>query len=656
MKINFISQLVSIILVLIITAFGLTITWSFKQLNQAFATVEFCDQQKDLIFTQLSQPIVNYLSSGNLLLIAHVTQSLQDLKANVSKNTRISADRQSQFIRLLDDLEHITLGELSTVGKLADPQVLLTNNEQQVFKHLQTLLDYVNKAEQASSAGKMSYLQAISQAEVNLTNLSKARQSFLSSDNKLSQDLVNRYLVQLIHTIDELKKQPLLGVMKVQATNDDEFTLGDTPKPQQREDVAETPLAELTSLLQRYSKELANVQELLKNKVESQQKINQQILNLQQQLLNVQSETTEAFQQDEQWFYAVIMVFSCLILLVSTLTLFLNRHMVSILSQINTYIDLLAKGDLRSNFKSDSRISEIKHLKSSLDTLQNYFNLLITHINQESNTLNGYGSDILHVAQNLESIIADQQQATEMAAHQMQQLTTSFQDVAENANDSQSATTSAQRLVNQGVEEIMQTSQRVISLEQIIDDTATALLCLQEDVKAIEGVLGVIQGFTEQTNLLALNAAIEAARAGNHGRGFAVVADEVRKLATHTASSAKQIQRLIEKLNAATLNTVNLMNKQQTAVKQTNEAMQQVNAAFSGIKTAINNINDKTLLIAIAAKQQAESTVAIANNFRHTAELARKTSGEAQNNKINASCLAAISTSLHNLIAQFKVS
>jgi methyl-accepting chemotaxis protein len=93
----------------------------------------------------------------------------------------------------------------------------------------------------------------------------------------------------------------------------------------------------------------------------------------------------------------------------------------------------------------------------------------------------------------------------------------------------------------------------------VVETSARAVQNLHSRTAEIGNIIGVISDITNQTNLLALNAAIEAARAGEHGRGFSVVADEVRGLASRTANSADEIQKMIETIQAETLEAVKFM-------------------------------------------------------------------------------------------------
>lgn len=68
---------------------------------------------------------------------------------------------------------------------------------------------------------------------------------------------------------------------------------------------------------------------------------------------------------------------------------------------------------------------------------------------------------------------------------------------------------------------------------------------LNNNVKNINKIIGVINGISQQTNLLALNASIEAASAGEAGKGFSVVASEIRKLSEQTKDSTHEIEKII---------------------------------------------------------------------------------------------------------------
>ena len=310
-------------------------------------------------------------------------------------------------------------------------------------------------------------------------------------------------------------------------------------------------------------------------------------------LQTLEQQITQDYQFYEAQLYLIILLCILIFVVIIILMTLVNRHLAAILSQVSHNVNQLANGNLAAEMVLESRITEIVQLKLALKTLHDYFKLLIRDINQETTALKEYGGNIEHVAQNLKSIIADQQQVTISAAWQMQELSQSFKGVTEYAKNSQNNTLAAEALIEQGVKYVGDTSRQVVDLEQVINETAAALQLLQHDAMAIEGVLGMIQGFAEQTNLLALNAAIEAARAGDHGRGFAVVADEVRRLAANTSNSASQIQTLVERLSLATNKTVSLMTNQQVVATQATQAVQQVNTVFNGIKHSIQEIAKK---------------------------------------------------------------
>ena len=131
---------------------------------------------------------------------------------------------------------------------------------------------------------------------------------------------------------------------------------------------------------------------------------------------------------------------------------------------------------------------------------------------------------------------------------------------------------------------------KVLSLaNQDMDDTIVAMRNIQEQAKAINGMVTLIDSIAFQTNLLALNAAVEAARAGEHGRGFAVVASEVRSLAGKSADAAKDIKHTIDAAIAAIDGGVNMIGK-------VSEGMSKVSSevtSMTDLVAAINRVSEE---------------------------------------------------------------
>lgn len=81
-----------------------------------------------------------------------------------------------------------------------------------------------------------------------------------------------------------------------------------------------------------------------------------------------------------------------------------------------------------------------------------------------------------------------------------------------------------------------------------LTDTTHFIDRLNNHLREIDQVGGLIVNIAEQLNLLSLNSTVEAARAGDAGRGFAVVASEMNKLSNATRKSIGQINDLLRNI------------------------------------------------------------------------------------------------------------
>ena len=163
-----------------------------------------------------------------------------------------------------------------------------------------------------------------------------------------------------------------------------------------------------------------------------------------------------------------------------------------------------------------------------------------------------------------------------------------------------------------------------------IGQTARLVEGLASQAQDIGKVLDVIRAIAEQTNLLAPQCRHQAARAGEQGRGFAVVADEVRALAHRTQQSTHEIEGMIASVREGTDTAVSAMRENDQRARQMLDEAEAADHALGEIAEHATRINERTLVIASAAEEQAHVAREVDRNLVNIRDVAVQTTQGAE--------------------------
>ncbi|WP_295891365.1 methyl-accepting chemotaxis protein [uncultured Vibrio sp.] len=324
------------------------------------------------------------------------------------------------------------------------------------------------------------------------------------------------------------------------------------------------------------------------------------------------------------------------------------------LNQLTKRVKQLEQGDLTQDFRM-KRNDEIGDISSALHSASQSMRSTLQLASDSTQQSVSMSSTIAAATQQWSHSITEQHQQLAQLAIAMEEMSSTINEVARNAETASNSTSeingqviASNRLMNTALASIHNVSKGIKNSDERVGD-------LKMGVEEISNVTQVIQGVSEQTNLLALNAAIEAARAGEQGRGFAVVADEVRSLASRTQQSTIEIQETISKLNDSSVKSVQSMSECTDQTRVCVDNTEQIQQALERIASLVSGANDMIIQVATATEQQGTVTEEINSTVTNIHKATDEISQGAQHLTSESQALNLAASELNDRLKEFTV-
>ena len=313
----------------------------------------------------------------------------------------------------------------------------------------------------------------------------------------------------------------------------------------------------------------------------------------------------------------------------------------------------LADGDLTVHTTVTEEITgaiadSVNFTIDALRTLVTTINSTAVEVNASTERTQATAAELAEASNKQAREIASASAAITDMAESMEHVT---KEAAESAEVAQKSVEIAQK----GAEVVRKTISSMDNIREQIQETSKRIKRLGESSQEIGDIVGLITEIADQTNILALNAAIQASTAGEAGRGFAVVADEVQRLAERAGNATKQIEGLVNTIQADTNEAVKSMEISTAGVvsgaamaEAAGEALKEIEDVSSELAKLIQGISDSAKQQSIVANNVSQSMTVIQEITLQTSEGTEETSRALD-------ALNELSTELSRSVSGFKL-
>ncbi|RED00393.1 methyl-accepting chemotaxis protein [Ectopseudomonas oleovorans] len=347
---------------------------------------------------------------------------------------------------------------------------------------------------------------------------------------------------------------------------------------------------------------------------------------------------------------AIALALSLTLLLAWRLTVSMTRPIAAAVAAAKT----IASGDLTQVLDTQGR-DEAAQLLQAMRQMQANLRDTLGHLGHSATQLASAAEEMSAVTQQSAQMLQQQNSEIEMAATAVTEMSQAVEEVAGNATSTSAESRQVAETARQGQQQLGDTLSAIQRLTDNVIGASERARELADQTRNISQVLDVIRSVADQTNLLALNAAIEAARAGDAGRGFAVVADEVRALAHRTAESTREIEGMIGSIQQGTGQTVDALLTSADQARQTRDRAESANAALVAIAQSVSGIDERNLVIASAAEEQAQVAREVDRNLVQIRDLSVQTATGASQTRAASRQLSDLAISLSGQVGRFQL-
>lgn len=325
-------------------------------------------------------------------------------------------------------------------------------------------------------------------------------------------------------------------------------------------------------------------------------------------------------------------------------------------SRLLVEVSDVARGDLTVETDPESISDQtLGSIAASFNYMVRQLRQIVSNVNETTNAVTSASTSIAERSGDLAQVSTVNSQRIAETANALDEMVLSIQHVTENARLSSSVALEARQNAAAGAQAMRETIEALQQMRDQIQEAGRTVTRLGESSQEIGQTVQFISQIARQTNTLALNASIQAARAGEHGRGFAVVAEEVRKLAERAAMATRQIESMVNTIQADTDEAVTAMTIGSRQVAEGVDLAARTGARLEEIDAVINRLGELIDTMSAAAEEQAATAVDLAQAMRMVSTSTAESTESTQEAAQSATMLARLAERLRESVAVFRL-